>query len=157
MEIRDVSLIKTGKIVTVNIGDDSIKATLIDRGVNIKEKNNIYLSFITEKVELSNDLTESISNYEEKEEAFLRFCGKVISVEKIPPMSIDKYTKDIQSGYFIKIKVNELFFDIELSTFANSENPFIKMIAEKSNLKQVFVPKVGDSICGEATVFGVLF
>ena len=71
MEIRDVSLTKTGKIVTVNIGDDSIKATLIDRGVNIKEKNNIYLSFITEKVELSNDLTESISNYEEKGRAFL--------------------------------------------------------------------------------------
>jgi hypothetical protein len=157
MEIRDVPLTKTGKIVTVNIGDDSIKATLIDRGVNIKEKNNIYLSFITEKVELSNDLTESISNYEEKEEAFLRFCGKVTSVEKIPPMSIDKYTKNIQSGYFIKIKVNELVFDIELSTFADSENPFIKMIAEKSNLKQVFVPKVGDSICGDATVFGVLF
>ena len=72
-------------------------------------------------------------------------------------MSIDKYTKDIQSGYFIKIKVNELVFDIELSTFADSENSFIKMIAEKSNLKQVFVPKAGDLICGEATVCGVLF
>ena len=65
----------------------------------------------------------------------------------------------IQYGYGddIKIKVNELVFDIELSTFADSENPFIKKKKKKSNLKQVFVPKVGDSICGEATVCGVLF
>ena len=82
MEIRDVSLTKTGKIVTVNIGDDSIKATLIDRGVNIKDKNNIYLSFITEKVELSNDLTESISNYEEKEEALKDIDEVVDTIKK---------------------------------------------------------------------------
>ena len=83
-------------------------------------------------------------------DAFLNFCGTVIKVEKIPPMTIDEYTKEIQIGYFITIATEEFTLIVEYSPV----QCFDGFLGKQDGV--YYVPSVGDIIKGKAEVTGFL-
>lgn len=184
MIIRDAKInhMRNLAIVDVDYHGNDIFVDLCDRGVDFSDHNDIYISFTTDKVEIFDEFDQeyiySFSTLENLDgyprgtkigdiettkpvktsriNAYMAFRGTITSIEKVPEGSIDKYTKDLQMGRFITVKVQDMSFVINLQTKSDMMSAF-PCIPKKQSGVQADIPlEIGQKIDGCARVLGCL-
>ena len=184
MIIRDAKInhMRNLAIVDVDYHGNDIFVDLCDRGVDFSDHNDIYISFMTEKVEICDEFDQeyiySLSTLENLDgyprgtkigdiettkpvktsriDAYMEFCGTITSIEKVPEGSIDKHTKDLQMGHFITIKVHDMSFVINLQTKSDTTRAFPRIPKIQSDVQSDIPLEIGQKIHGGAMVIGCL-
>lgn len=182
MIIRDAKISHMRNLAIVDYDGNDIFVDLCDRGVDFSDHNDIYISFTTDKVEIFDEFHEeyiySLSTLENLDgyprgtkigdiettkpvktsriDAYMAFCGTITSIEKVPEGSIDKYTKDLQMGRFITVKVQDMSFVINLQTKSDMARAFPRIPKIQSDIQSDIPLEIGQKIDGCAMVRGCL-
>lgn len=183
MELKNVKLEHLKNLTFLNCNGKDLSVAVVDRGVGFSEQNNIYVSFSTDEVEKCGEdeaLTVksfAVLGYEEeypigtrigdledvepiktsRYETVLSFSGIVTDIQEVPCGTIDKYTKDLKTGYLITIKTEDWSFVLNLANEDDILECFSKITGKEINKPTLYVPTVGERIKGVAKVIGVLF